>query len=384
MNLSRLYIVVALGIAFSSAISFADSRDTAYKIFNRINGVPPTTTQLDELEALVDKGDLRGAAFKAMESDYFYNLSLKKFATPWTNVDESPRAVLTDYVATVIGAIRDDVPFNEILSEDMIYVGSDALVNAANSNIPAYASVNNDHYAALESNRISLKDNLVRKTQTEVTGIGAPAGVITTRAFGEAYFKDGTNRRPTRFLLKTYLCRDMEQMHDTTRSDFHIRRDVPRSPGGDSNNFRNNCAGCHTGMDPISGGFAYFDFVGDALVYDNTQVADKMNRNSDVFPEGHETVDDSWMNNWLEGPNATIGWNGPTSGNGAASIGEAIGNTDAFPVCMSEKVFEFVCLRKPESSLDRKTISELADNFVDSGLKMKSLFADSITKCAGE
>jgi hypothetical protein len=137
-------------------------------------------------------------------------------------------------------------------------------------------------------------------------------------------------------------------------------------------------------MDPISGGFAYYDFVGDALVYDNTQVADKMNRNSDVFPEGHETVDDSWMNNWLEGPNATIGWNGPTSGNGAASIGEAIGNTDAFPVCMSEKVFEFVCLRKPESSFDRKTISELADNFVDSGLKMKSLFADSITKCAGE
>lgn len=381
MNVVRL-IAVSLGILLPATL-IAGPRDTAYKIFNRINGVPPTSQELDEMEDIVASGDLKAAAMKAMESDFFYNLSLKRFANPWTNVDLSPRVPLTDYVATVIGVVRDDLSFDQLLYEDIIYVGSDALVANPNSAIPAYSVDNNDHYVALEENRINLKDNLVRKTQTEVSGIGAPAGVITTRAFGEAYFQDGTNRRPTRFLLMTYLCRDMEQVHDTTRSDFRIRQDIPRSPGGDSNMFRNNCAGCHTGMDPLSGAFAYYDFIDDSLQYNAGVVADKMNRNNDVFPMGYETVDDSWMNNWTEGPNSAIGWSGETSGNGAASMGRALATSDGFNVCMSEKVFEHVCLRKPESGVDKDIVKANSDNFAN-GKNMKSLFADTAASCLND
>jgi len=383
MNVKWLSAAVAVVLCVSLP-AFAGPRDVAYKIFNRINGVPPTNSELDEIEQLVAAGDLKQAALKSMESDYFYNLSLKRFANPWTNVDLSPRTELNDYVATVIGAIRDDLSFDQVLYEDLIYVGSDALVADPSAAIPAYAVDNNDHYAALEDNRVNLRTNLVRKTQTEVTGIGAPAGVITTRAFGEAYFKDGTNRRPTRFILMTYLCRDMEQVHDTTRSDFMIRKDVPRSPGGDSNMFRNSCAGCHSGMDPFSGAFAYYDFVDEALVYNEGVVSDKMNRNSDVFPQGYQTVDDAWMNNWTDGPNAALGWTGPTSGNGAASVGRAFGSTDAFNVCMTEKVFEHVCLRKPESSDDRAIVKELSNNFSENGRKMKTLFAETAESCLAD
>ena len=51
----------------------------------------------------------------------FYNVTLKNIATPWTNRDQSVFAPLNDYVATVIGMVRDDVPFNTALSADIIY-----------------------------------------------------------------------------------------------------------------------------------------------------------------------------------------------------------------------------------------------------------------------
>ena len=42
----------------------------------------------------------------------FYTITLKNFATPWTNRDQTVFAPLNDYTATVIGMVRDDVPFN--------------------------------------------------------------------------------------------------------------------------------------------------------------------------------------------------------------------------------------------------------------------------------
>ena len=63
-----------------------------------------------------------------------------------------------------------------------------------------------------------------------------------------------------RFTLINHLCRDMEQVHDTSRPPDRIRQDVSRSPGGDSRIFLNNCIGCHSGMDPMAQAFAYYDF----------------------------------------------------------------------------------------------------------------------------
>ena len=57
-----------------------------------------------------------------------------------------------------------------------------------------------------------------------------------------------------RFTLMSQLCRDLEQISDTTRTPDRIRQDVSRSPGGDSRVFLNNCIGCHT----LLGEGAYF------------------------------------------------------------------------------------------------------------------------------
>ncbi|WP_457825699.1 hypothetical protein, partial [Staphylococcus aureus] len=73
--------------------------------------------------------------------------------------------------------------------------------------------------------RISLKTFLVKKTQSTLTGVSDTAGVLTSRAAGLAYFSAGTNRREARFAFKNFLCMDIPQLSDTSRPDFHVRRD---------------------------------------------------------------------------------------------------------------------------------------------------------------
>ena len=64
-------------------------------------------------------------------------------------------APLNDYTATVIGMVRDDVPFNLVLSDDILYVGSGA-------GVPAYSPSSNAHYEALEASGANLKTALTR------------------------------------------------------------------------------------------------------------------------------------------------------------------------------------------------------------------------------
>ena len=64
------------------------------------------------------------AAYIAMDNPSFYNVTLKNFAAPWTNRDQSVFVPLNDYIATVVGMIRDDVPFNTLLSADLVYVSN--------------------------------------------------------------------------------------------------------------------------------------------------------------------------------------------------------------------------------------------------------------------
>jgi hypothetical protein len=191
----------------------------------------------------------------------------------------------------------------------------------------------------------------------------------------------GTNRRPVRFTAMTYLCRDMEQLSDVTRPDPYVRRDVDRAPGGDPRSFRNQCAGCHSGMDPLSKAFANFDFVNNALTYNAAVIPEKVNRNADTFPAGYVTGDDTWHLLWTEGSNAKVGWNGATTGKGPAEFGRMITQSDAFSTCMADRVFHKVCLRGPASETEVDGIKDLAAGFKTGGMKMKELFAGSAAIC---
>lgn len=398
----RFLLVAVLAMSMMSPAQ-AGFREQAKRMHDRLAGVPPSNEVLLTMEGMLAAGNDRGAAIEAMNNKNFYNVTLKNFAAPWTNRDRSVFVPLNDYIATVIGMIRDDVPFNTLLSANLTYVGNTG---------PAPSSNNNDHYAQLERDNIdlSLRANLDGVAQSSVQQIPGPAtaGVITSRAASKAFFIAGTNRAMFRFTMVNHMCNDMEQLHDPKLPPDRIRQDVPRSPGGDSRLFLNNCVGCHTGMDPMTQAFAYYNYVpvGDteagALVYSAAGpgpggvVQDKYFNNDLNFPQGYRTPDDRWDNYWRgewlvdeqrfrTGLNNYLGFNSqlPGFGNGAKSLGEEIGNSRAFAACQVKKVFRSVCLREPDLP-DQGMVGTLTTEFMTSlNYSMKEVFAQTAAYCKG-
>jgi hypothetical protein len=383
-------VLAALCAALVCGAAGATPRDEAKRMHDRLAGVPPDAATLDQMTALISTGqaaDALQAAEIAMHHPAFYRTALKNFITPWTNVDRTAFADLNDYTATVIGIIRDERPFTDVLTADLVYVGAPGVVQAG------YSQTDNVHYQQLEQNQIDLGNPamLIAMPQSTLPGaqIGPAdaAGVITTRAAGEAFFRAGTNRRMFRFTAINYLCRDLEQLKDVSRPADRIRQDVGRSPGGDSTVFHTQCIGCHSGMDPMAGAFAYFQFDETAgrTVFTPNQVQPKYLINANVFPGGYVTVDNRWDNFWREGPRAELGWRAAASGGfGAKSFGEEIVRSRAFSVCQVEKVFQQVCFRPPQTPADATEIEHIADVFEAGNYRMKSVFAEVAVYCMGQ
>ncbi len=382
-SIVAIAVCAFVGVALWSEPVLAGPRDQAKRIHDRVAGVPPDAATLAQMESLIASGRALDAARIAVEDPGFYTVTLKNWATPWTNREQTVFAPLNDYTATVIGMVRDDVPFNTALSADLLYT-----VNA--NGLPAYSATNNDHYEQAETRAINLKTALTQATQSQLLGIptAATAGLITTRASSAAFFIDGTNRAMFRFTLMAHLCRDLEEVQDITRPNDRIRQDVSRSPGGDSRIYLNNCVGCHTGMDPLAQAFAYYDFdeTQNRLVYNSTRVDPKYFNNEDTFKPGFVTPDDSWDNYWRKGQNQLLGWSPtlPGSGRGAKTMGEELANSDAFAHCQVEKVFKAVCFRAPQNTADRNRVNTITANFKANGYKLKDVWAETAVACMGD
>ncbi len=394
----RALMLGLTGFVALAANSIAGPREQALQIHNRVAGVPPTEAVLLQMTQRIEANDVAGAVNLAMDNEAFYSVTLKNLATPWTNREQTVFAPLNDYTATIIGMVRDDKDFRTALYGNILYT-----VNGVS---PGYSNSDNAHYAQAESQHVSLKDNLVERQQSQVTGLPADAvsGVITSRAAARAFFIDGTNRAMFRFTLMNHLCRDLEQVHDVTRVPDFIRQDVSRSPGGDSRVFLNNCMGCHNGMDPMAKAYAYYDFEyptdtpdSGAIHYNQTndvhkgetqatRVEFKYLQNSSTFKPGYITEDNSWTNYWREGINKHLGWDSslPGNGTGAASMNQELAHSTAFASCQVEKVFEDVCLRTPASDEDLSRIEAFTASFASSGYKLKQIFRDTANYCKGE
>jgi hypothetical protein len=388
--LRAIVCISVLTLLSASAFAGAPNADQATRMYNRIAGVPPTATQLAQMMAATDP---ISAALIATQDPSFYNNTIRNMATPWTNRDQTVFAPLNDYTATVVGMVRDDVPFNTLLSADILYIAGSSV------GVPAYSPSNNDMYEALDTDGIDLSkpNNLVSTMQSTMTGIPATAtaGVMTTRAAANAFFMDGTNRRMFRFTMINHLCNDLQTVMDITRPPDRIRQDVTRSPGGVSTLFLTNCIGCHSGMDPMAQAFAYYQYSytvatdpnGDAgkLVYTAGQVQPKYHINNTNFPQGFSTPDDSWSNRWRSGPNEILGWSKtlPGSGNGAKSLGQELESSATFTSCQVTRVFKYVCLRAPNSSNDFSQIDSMITSFQSHQYKLRQPFAEAAAYCMG-
>lgn len=463
---SVLFLLIALLIAGNA---HADNRTQAKRIHDRLTGIVPSAAVLNTMEGLLDGSititaagypNVQGnaaigataeevaAAYIAMEDKNFSNATLVNFITPWTNEaqtafpgDMGTEGILNDYTATVIGAINDQIDFRRILYDNILYMGKASLGLTNNT----YGTADNNHYKELEERAgKDLSQDLEQVVQTATNGLpaGTASGVLTSRAAAKAFFVDGTNRAMIRFTALNHLCQDMEQFKDNSLPADRIRQDVSRSPGGDSRIYMNECIGCHTGMDPLTQAFAYYDYDyppdmdGDGnpdyedgqLVFNgagvndtdrdgndtgtNSQVQLKNLINADNFKPGYVTTDDSWTNYWRQGKNSVIGdkvdvnnvtdnWdasladpgsNGASSsGNGASSMAKELAHSEMFARCQVEKVFKTVCFRPPVDSADRLAVNAILANFKSpylntantEGYELKRVFAETAVYCKG-
>ncbi|MEP6549468.1 MAG: hypothetical protein ABJD53_18560 [Gammaproteobacteria bacterium] len=370
-----------------SANALAITKDQAKRIYDRIAGVPATDAQLTTMAG----GTANAAAQLATQDPAFYNNTVRNMATPWTNRDQTVFAPLNDYTATVIGMVRDNIPFNTLLSADIIYTADAA------AGVPAYSNSNNDMYEALDTDGADLKMHLQQKVQSAVTGLptAATAGVLTTRASAYAFFMDGTNRRMYRFTMMNHLCADLQTIPDITRPPDRIRQDVTRSPGGDSGLFLNNCIECHSSMDPMAQAFAYYNYsynvaadptgAAGSIVYTAGQVQPKYFINNTNFPQGYVTPDDSWANRMRGGVNSLLGWdiaaNPSGSGSGAKSLGSELEGSTAFASCQVSRVFKYVCLRAPSTTADTTQVNTMTASFKSGGYSLRQVFIDAAVYC---
>lgn len=418
---ARLRVSFLITVLLFSISAIADDRERAKRIHERLTGVPPSNDMLDRMEQAIaidnapvqaalyaiDGAPQVGSQLAVAATGNFYNVTLKNWVTPWTNEASSQFAPLNDYSATIIGMIRDNRDFREILYADILYIGNIP-------NIPDYSDSNNDHYEFLELSAANMGDSSVLQptNQSSIDSSGV-AGVITSRAAARAFFIDGTNRAMLRFTLLNHLCTDLEQLKDTSGPADRVRQDVSRSPGLDSTLFLNQCVGCHSGMDPLAQAFAYYEYDYPSaddrpeltqeqreelgrLIYTPGQVQAKYLINSNNFVQGYITPNDHWTNYWRVGENtAKIGWLNSAAnsssidlaidpayseGDGAASLGEELANTEAFATCQVKKAYITVCRHDPAPS-DRATFESLISTF-HSTHNMKQVFAEIAVACS--
>ena len=355
-------------------------REIAWKLHNRLAGVPPKADVLMDMEAEISRGRPEAAARIAMANPSFINITMKNWVKSWSNREQSNRVDFNDHTATLIGIIRDDVGFDQALYGDIYYT-----VPASTT---AWANNSNNHYRQAEAQRLNFADPAVLVREVQSTRLltanpGAVSGVITTRQSAESFLQAGTNRRMNRFTFMNFLCNDYEQVHDVTTPSYHIGQDVERTPGGDSRTFLNKCLGCHAGQDAMRGAYAYYDYTNNTISYTPGTVVNKINRNV-LYSAGKRTANDSWENLWaLAGSQnqKKLNFRGPTSGNGAKSLNEMFARSEGFSNCMVKKVFELVCMKEPVNTDDKATVAANARAFENTGYKMKDLIVKTSVGC---
>lgn len=397
-------LIGLLTVSLFPQLGLGDAATKAQRMYSRLTGrtIDIASAEFGQMVSHIEQGNLMQAARIATQNDDFINYAVKNFAAPMSNRNQSRTVTFNDFIATIMGIVRDDRNMQEALTGNYVYrIDPSTGVPSANSDFVD----SNNHYSQAEIRRINYAPNLVVRTQI-VTAENAPtvrplpeaAGVLTSRQWAMEFIDAGTNRRFVEYLFKGFLCTSLDETRTAGLPDHWVRRDVDRAPGGRSATYVNTCVTCHAFMDALTGATARFEYNGGGLRYtpfwdpNNGQarqsppgVARKFNQNGDVFPAGSFVTTDRWEN-MLDSPSHQrfFGWPSQTTGNGIQSLGAMVANSRRFAQCMSKRVFEEVCMRPAQTS-EQSYIDELTDQFVNGNYKLRPVFekAATYTICSG-
>lgn len=412
--ISLFIILLTASISWSQPISA--SRTKAALIYQRIAGVKISIDSpiIDQMDALVAQGRLKEAAELATETDQFLNITIKHMAARMSTREETVNSEFSDFVATFVGAVRDNKSAKTLLTGNYYYHGD--MNQVEKNDLVDDVIRSNEHYEEIESERMNLATILVEApNQLTLNNDRQPAslpdtgGLLTTRAFTQAHAIAGTNRRMVHYAFRSFLCIDVAQWADSSLPDTFVGRDVDRAPAGSPAEYLTTCKGCHAPLDGLKGAFAHIQFGdfnngyvqhgtvqsrgnGDNRFRANNQfpqIADKYYRNAQTYPSGHLTTDASWVNNLTFGENAKyFGWrnlSNNSSGLGIKQFGRMMADSEAFSRCMVRRAYRASCKRET-SNFESEFVAQKAQEFEIDNYNIKKLFASvaSSNECIGQ
>lgn len=411
------------------ATNKVDADQVALLMYRRLVGVsiPVSSPVIQSMSAAILADNASQAAALATNEPDFLNVTVRYMGIKMSYRDEKPNHPSNDFTATLVGAVRDDVSAQELLTGNFSYRVDAARLPAGvtiRSNVYADIIRTNNHYADLDARGFNASW-LSRKDGIEIVGGNNivdllpekdASPLLSSRGFTSAHAIAGTNRRMYEYSFLQFMCVSMTEFSDTSVSDEFVGRDVDRYDP----KFQTRCKGCHGQMDGMRGAFANIDFFDNGtvgflkhssklpaqpLLLNQTEnefnfktfrggngatlypgVAEKMNHNEQVYTAGRIIDSDGWTNLAVGPGNSNyFGWRGPLKGNGIKSFARMIASSERFGKCMAEKVFTEVCKRSPNDG-DRPLINYAGKKFEDNGYKFKGLFQTiaSQTECLGK
>lgn len=274
-------IVVSLAFVCMNAQAASDTdMRNAKKLFERLTGVKVNSSkpELKKVADLLAEGKKLEAARFVTTLPEFLNVQVKNLSLRLSNKDESVKVPFNDFSALIVGVVRDNKDFRDVLTADYSY----ELTGVPNEDDQRTRYYNQSHYTVAETSYMDLTKALVLKPRQQmvVSSVDTPynqkdksyplvslanqpepSGVLTTRTFAERALGGGTNRRAVEFSLKQFLCVSMAEAADSSASDQYVGRDVERFPAGDYNKYLNTCKSCHSVMDGMRGAFAKMDYA---------------------------------------------------------------------------------------------------------------------------
>lgn len=328
-----MFLWTRISYAETSAEDLKTFIPQAKKLYERITGVKISKNSpvVRTMALKLSVSDKSGAAEIAVNDSAFINVRSRNFAISLSNKSNSINMDLDETSMLILGIIRDNNDFRDILKAPYTYTLSnmnayndkflltttnpftdaDNRLLDLNSGLKRVESISAiKEYNRGKINKINADKNLTLEEKSRLINENAiqfedfpePAGILTSRGFASTQYSGGSNRRPVEFIVKNFLCSSMAEIGNNTASDAYVGKDIDRFVGGSYSNYVNNCKSCHTVMDGMRGAFAKVDFStmlaayngNGALVHGMLSETNKTNRElwyRDIYNNGLEISD---------------------------------------------------------------------------------------------
>lgn len=340
---------------------------TAEDIFKDLTGTTlrKTNPLFSQITEAYNSGDLAQVAKLATQDSNFYNIIMRRFAAPMSTRGEADQVPFNDMQALILGVTRDDLDFRLAMTGNFRYT-PDGLNSTGFQDNKSFDDLSQGF------RNLSTSITLVKPAWPNLTDESA-AGVFTTRAWAEAHYNAGTNRRAVEYAFREFMCAELKEWKTPMLPTYYIHRDIPRNPSGDTLTFQNECRTCHALLDGMVGAFAKVDFSNSIKIL-KSGVVFKMNQDPHVFPSGYEVENDFWKNYATTRQNSRFGWRGETEGYGLKQFATMIANSRGFSECMVSRAFQAVC-KKERKKINRTILDSTVQSF-EQNYNLRNVFVD--------